>query len=98
MEQFNRLTLNVGGGLEFSRSLREMTMDCQELTGRSIEFGSEALERRADLRIYVTDNRNIESVCGWKPLRGPAVVLKDTLDWIAENQEQVGPALFAPAS
>ena len=98
MDRFNRLTLNVGGGLEFSRSLREMTMDCQELTGRSIEFGSEALERRADLRIYVTDNRKIESVCGWKPLRGPAVVLKDTLDWIAENQEQVGPALFAPAS
>jgi hypothetical protein len=24
--------------------------------------------------------------------------VKDTLDWIAENQEQVGPALFAPAS
>ena len=68
------------------------------MTGRSIEFGSESLERRADLRIYVTDNRKIESVCGWKPSRAPDVVLKDTLEWITENQEQVGPALFAPAS
>ena len=33
MEQFNGLALNVGGGLEFSRSLSEMTSDCQELDG-----------------------------------------------------------------
>jgi len=98
MERFKGLTLNVGGGLAFSRSLREMTIACEELTGCRIEIGSEALERRADLRIYVTDNRKIESVCRWQPARSPGVVLKDTLDWISENREQVGSALFAPAS
>jgi hypothetical protein len=30
--------------------------------------------------------------------RSPGVVFKDTLDWISENREQVGPAPFAPAS
>ena len=98
MEEFHRLTLNVGGGLAFSRSLREMTIACEELTECSIEIGSEARERRSDLRIYVTDNRKIESVCGWKPARSPDTVLRDTLDWISANREQVGPALFAPAS
>ena len=56
------------------------------------------MQQHADLRIYVSDNRKIESVCGWKPSRAPGVVLKDTLDWITENRQQVGPALFAPAS
>jgi CDP-paratose 2-epimerase len=98
MEQFHGLTLNVGGGLEFSLSLREMTCASEELTGQKIEIGSESAERRADLRIYVTDHRKIESVCGWKPARSPKVVFEDTLQWIRENQEQVGPALFAPAS
>jgi CDP-paratose 2-epimerase len=98
MEQFNGLTLNVGGGLDFSLSLREMTCACEELTGKKIEIGSESAERRSDLRIYVTDHRKIESLCGWKPARSPKAVFEDTLKWIQENQEQVGPALFAPAS
>ena len=60
MQRFHGLTLNVGGGLDFSLSLQELTAECEQLTGRRIEIGSEPAERPADLRIYVTDARKIE--------------------------------------
>jgi hypothetical protein len=31
MSSYDRLTLNAGGGLSFSLSLREMTAECEQL-------------------------------------------------------------------
>jgi CDP-paratose 2-epimerase len=98
MARFDRQTLNVGGGLDFSLSLQEMTAACEQLTGKRIEIGSEPVERPADLRIFVTDTRKIAQHCQWKPSRGPQVVLGDIYEWVSGNREQVGPALFAPAA
>jgi CDP-paratose 2-epimerase len=98
MKQFDRQVLNVGGGLEFSLSLYELTSLCEELTGKKITIGSEATERRADLRVYVTDNRKIEENSKWKPARNPGMVLRDISNWIRSNESQVVDALFgAPA-
>ena len=98
LENFHGLTLNVGGGLEFSLSLQEMTAECRELTGKRIELSSEPGERPADLRIFVSDCRRIENLCGWKASRGPRVVLQDIFRWVRDNEDLVAPALFAPAS
>jgi CDP-paratose 2-epimerase len=98
MNSFNGLTLNVGGGAEFSLSLREMTAACEVVTGKCIEIGSEAAERPADLRVYITDTRKIEQHCGWRPSRGPEVVLRDIHRWVRDHQQLVGASLFAPAS
>ena len=77
MNSCDRLTLNAGGGLSFSLSLWEMTAECERLTGKRIEIGSECAERPADVRIYVTDNRRIGQLFGWKPTRSPRQVLQD---------------------
>ena len=98
MNHFHGLTLNVGGGLGFSMSLREMTAECEALTGKRTVIEPEAAERPADLRIYVTDARQLAQYCEWKPSRGPNIVLRDIHRWISDNQELVGPALFAPAA
>jgi len=97
MNHFHGRTLNVGGGLNFSLSLREMTTECEELTGMRIAIEPEMAERPADLRIYVTDSRKIEQHCQWKPSRGPDIVLRDIYRWVSDNRELVGPALFSPA-
>ena len=98
MSSYDGLTLNAGGGLSFSLSLREMTAECEQLTGKRIEIGSEYTERPADLRIYVTDNRRIGQLCRWEPARGPRQVLQDLFGWIRDNEQLVASALFAPAS
>src|SRR5665213_189586 len=48
---------NIGGGLTRSLSLRETTDLCKEITGNSIDIGSAADTRPADVRIYLSDSR-----------------------------------------
>lgn len=98
MDHFKGLTLNVGGGMEFSLSLSEMTEACREVTGKRLAIGSESAERAADLRIYVTDARRIAQLSPWRPQRSPRVVIEDIYRWVRTNRELVMPALFAPAA
>ena len=48
---------NVGGGVQHSTSLRELTDLCREVTGREISISPDPETRPADVRIYVTDHR-----------------------------------------
>lgn len=58
---------NVGGGLEGSLSLRELTDFCRQATGKTIPIGSEAETRPGDVRIYLTDTSKVRAAVAWKP-------------------------------
>jgi CDP-paratose 2-epimerase len=77
---------NVGGGFENSLSLAECTETCREITGHRIEIAPEALNRPADLRIYITDNRRVSAVGGWRPIRTPKQTLQDIHEWIRAEE------------
>jgi CDP-paratose 2-epimerase len=64
IEKFEGKIYNVGGGIENSASLLEMTSICEKITGNKIKIGSEVETRTADLRIYITDNSLIEKEIG----------------------------------
>lgn len=89
IEKFEGKIYNVGGGLENSASLLEMTSICEKITGNKITIGSEAETRPADLRMYVTDNSLIENETGWKPKRSVETVFVDIYHWIKENENQL---------
>ncbi|RZJ33255.1 MAG: NAD-dependent epimerase/dehydratase family protein [Flavobacterium sp.] len=86
IEKFDGKIYNVGGGLENSASLLEMTAICEKITGNKISIGSETETRPADLRVYVTDNSRIENEIGWKPKKSVEQVFIDIFNWIKENE------------
>ncbi len=59
LESLNGETFNVGGGVEISASLCELTAHCRKITGREISITSVPENRQADIRIYLTDNAKI---------------------------------------
>ncbi|MBP8157724.1 MAG: NAD-dependent epimerase/dehydratase family protein [Flavobacterium sp.] len=89
IEKFNGKIYNVGGGLENSASLLEMTKICEKITGNSIPIASEKETRTADLRIFVTDNSRIENEIGWKPKKSVETVFRDIYEWIQANERQL---------
>ena len=89
IEKFEGKVYNVGGGLENSASLLEMTYICEKISGNKITMGSETETRPADLRMYITDNSLIEKEIGWKPKHSVETVFKDIYDWIAANEKQL---------
>lgn len=86
-------TFNVGGGLGISASLRELTALCQEITGNTIDIGSEAEDRPGDIRLYITDNARVSGRCGWKPKRDVKTILTDIVAWLEENEADLRPIL-----
>lgn len=89
IEQFEGKIYNVGGGIENSASLLEMTAICEKISGNTITIGSEIETRPADLRIYITDNSLIEKEIGWMPKRSVETVFTDIYHWIKNNEKEL---------
>ncbi len=84
---------NVGGGLNVSTSLLELTAYCEELTGNKIQIDSDENDRPGDIPIYLTDTSKIEKLSGWKPIYQPKDILKEIVEWIEEDQKMLFPIL-----
>jgi CDP-paratose 2-epimerase len=78
---------NAGGGAANSLSLLEATQFLENKLGRSMSIAHEDNPRKADTVIYVTDNRKVERVLGWKPEVSLAKGWESILTWIADNEE-----------
>jgi CDP-paratose 2-epimerase len=92
-EGWNGETVNVGGGVEGSLSLRETTDLCVELTGNEVPIEPVAQARPGDVPLYATDCRRLFARTDWRPRRGPRTVLEDTLAWVEANERDVLAAL-----
>ena len=89
IEKFAGKIYNVGGGIDNSVSLVEMTAICEKITGNKITIGSETHTRPADLRMYVTDNSLIEKEIGWKPKKSVETIFTDIYLWIKHNEKKL---------
>jgi CDP-paratose 2-epimerase len=88
-DRYSGRLFNVGGGLEGSLSLREMTALCEKITGNRIEIGSAPENRPADVRSYITDYSRLTAFDGWKPSRGPETILADICGWVRSEETLV---------
>ena len=88
-DELNNQLFNVGGGLEISASLCELTEICRRLTGNNVEIDSIPENRQADIRIYITDNSKVIEATGWKPEIGIAAILEDIFLWLRKNESSL---------
>ena len=93
IDEINGETYNVGGGVEVSTSLQELTKICQEVTGKTIPIDKVLENRPADIKLYVTDNSKVTAKTGWKPEIGIRQIVEEITDWIKENEEDLRPIL-----
>ena len=93
IDAINGETYNVGGGVEVSTSLQELTEICQEVTGKTIPIDKIAENRPADIKLYVTDNSKVTARTGWKPEIGIKQIVEEITEWRKENEEALKPIL-----
>jgi CDP-paratose 2-epimerase len=92
LNDFNRFSgeiFNVGGGLDVSVSLHELTDICERITGNRIDIKRVKEKRSADIPVYITDNSKINETCGWLPEIAPESILSDVFDWIRINEQNI---------
>ena len=84
----------VGGGTTVNTSLQELTALCEEVTGNNIDIGSEAEDRIADVRLYITDHAHVTRRCGWKPETDLRTIVEDVAAWLASHEKSLRPILL----
>lgn len=85
---------NVGGGLENSCSLLELTQMCREITGKSPEVKSVSATNPVDVPWYVTDNSKVAAAFDWKPKITLPENLKLIHRWLQENEKEIKEVLL----
>ena len=84
---------NVGGGVDVSVSLLELTALCESVTGNKIDITAVPRTSDVDLRIYVTDSRSVQNDFGWCPRRSARQIVEDIYHWIDEHVNMLEPIL-----
>jgi len=93
LDEINGDIFNVGGGVDVSVSLCELTDICQTVTGNKISMSSVPETRSVDIPYYISDCSKIEDVLGWKPTRTADIIVKDVFEWMQDNSEMLKPIL-----
>lgn len=94
IDKLNGEISNVGGGIENSISLLELTKICEEITGKKTKIGSQKETKPNDLKFYITDYSKINRLTGWYPVKGVNATISDIADWINKNKEVLINILF----
>jgi len=92
-ERWRGVVANVGGGVECSLSLLELTALCREITGNSVPVDASGDKRPGDIPSYVSDCSRLFGMTDWRPSADAQAILTDTHDWIVANERALGPAL-----
>ena len=80
---------NIGGGINNSLSLLELTRLVNRVTGIYLPISKDKNQRRADIRIYLTDNTKIKDTLGWEPSLDTETVISDTFEWIKDHKKEL---------
>ena len=82
---------NVGGGLEVSVSLQELTAACRKIVGREVPVGAEPKNRQADLRIFLADCSKLFARTNWRPKRDVTQIITDVFGWVRAHEKELRP-------
>jgi CDP-paratose 2-epimerase len=93
IEKFNGQIFNIGGSRKVSASLMELTALCQNITGNKIPIQSITENRKADIKIYLSDCNKINSITNWEPKISVSQIMEDIYYWITKNETQLKPIL-----
>jgi CDP-paratose 2-epimerase len=88
-ESWDATPFNIGGGVEVSISLAELTALCRSLTGVTRDIGSQPETSSVDIPIYVSDCGRAERIFGWQPQRDAKVIVTDVVDWIRAHETEL---------
>jgi CDP-paratose 2-epimerase len=92
-DEYTDRPYNVGGGLENSVSLAQLTALCEKVTGNRIEISSVTEDRPADLRFFITDSSLFLEKSGLSWSKNAEQTVQDIYNWIKENESDLKPIL-----
>jgi len=89
IDKYNNEIFNIGGGLENSLSLLEMTDLCQKITKNKINISSCLENRPDDIRIYLSDTSKFKKLSNWSCKKTKEQTFQEIYQWIIDNKDSL---------
>lgn len=89
IDRYHGEVYNIGGGVENSLSLFEMTHLCEEITGNTIHIDHIQENRPNDLRIYLSDSQKFRTISGWQCQKDAKQTFTEIYRWIVEHEKEL---------
>lgn len=80
---------NVGGGLDCSLSLKQLTEHCRRRTGQTVRIAAVPETAATDIRIYLSDCSRVQAVYDWRPTHTVDSILDDIYKWLVQHRTQL---------
>ena len=93
LSSLNGQIFNVGGGIEGSVSLRELTELCRHYGSCSLDIHSDPETQEADIPWYVTDATAVQNATGWTPKHSVNSTVEEIFAWLTDYRDQLEPIL-----
>jgi CDP-paratose 2-epimerase len=81
------LTINAGGGIKNTISLKELTKICQKVTLNKIKIFSKKNTSEYDIPHYTTNNSKAKKIYKWHPEKDFIIIVKDIYKWMLLNKK-----------
>ena len=81
------LTVNAGGGIKNTISLKELTELCQKVTLNKIKIFSKKNTSDYDIPHFTTDNSKVKKIYKWSPEKDFLSIVKDIYSWMVLNKK-----------
>ena len=78
--------VNLGGGLESSLSLAELTAWCDRRVAGKKKIAVQPKNRLFDVPYYVSDTTLAEKIWGWRAEKSLEKILDETWEWASQNK------------
>ena len=85
----NNILLNAGGGIKNSISLKELTTKCEKITKNRVKFSLKKTTSEYDIPYFVTDNRRVKKIYGWKITKNIDDIIRDIYLWMKLNKKKL---------
>ena len=85
---YNKL-FTVGGSKKSYTSLKNLTKICEKITKNKVLFTRKRSTSNYDIPYFITDNKFVSKIYGWKPKNNIKNIVSDTYNWMIENKLKI---------
>ena len=87
-KKYNKL-FTVGGSSKSYTSLLKLTKLCEKITKNKIKFNIKPNTSIYDIPYYISNNKNVTNIYGWKPKKNINDVVNDVFLWLKKEQSKI---------
>jgi len=81
------ISFDIGGGINNSINLKQLTKKCQNITNNKIKIFKERNTSIFDIPYFVSNNKKIKKVYKWSPKKNIDNIITDIFYWLIKNKK-----------